>query len=213
MSDQVSKYFDRHAASWVKHYRQPDLALRLFDAVFRRGLRRRWDIMMKYALPARRKTFLDIGCGTGDYCFALIQDGAEAVTGVDFAPGMVELSRRAATELEVEDRCQFVLGDFADVEFAQRFDVVFAMGVFDYVEDYTPFWLKMVSLTRGIVIASFPTYVIPRAPIRRLRYRWKRLPVYFYSREQLDELGRAPGLKYFVIEPYPAGLALIGFIQ
>ena len=43
------------------------------------------------------------------------------------------------------------------------------------------------------MIASFPSISWYRTPIRKVRYVIKRCPVYFYRREQIEQLGKAAG--------------------
>jgi hypothetical protein len=42
-------------------------------------------------------------------------------------------------------------------------------------------------------MASFPSISVYRTPIRKLRYRVKRCPVYFYTRQRVVEVVAAAG--------------------
>ena len=211
--DEVSQHFSTHATDWDRHYGQAGLALRLFDRVFRRALKQRWDITMRHALPAEGKTYLDIGSGTGVYSLTLARAGATGVTAIDSAGGMIDLSRRRAAENNLAKKCNFVQAEFMDFNITERFDVVFAIGVFDYIKDYQQFWRKMISVSKGIVIGSFPRHSLLREPIRRFRYRRKHLPVHFYSPDQIESLGGQPGLARYEVEVLGAGYVLIGFVR
>jgi len=208
----ISRFFDHHSSDWGRHYSNTGVGRRVFNSLFRRGLKQRWEITMKYALPAAGKTYLDVGCGTGDYSLALAGAGADRVVGIDFASSMIDVSRGRAIAHKLAERCQFISGDFITTDFAEQFDIAFAIGVFDYVDEYELFWRKMISHSHGLVIGSFPGHSLVREPLRKRRYRYRNVPVYFYSATQLTALGRMEGLNRFELIPYSAGYALIGFV-
>lgn len=64
----------------------PDQALR--DP----ALRQAWAALVEHRLPAPRCTILDVGCGTGSLSLLLAERGHD-VTGIDFAPAMIEVAR------------------------------------------------------------------------------------------------------------------------
>lgn len=210
--DQVTKYFDQNALEWAKHYQKGNLPLKLFNMVFRRGLTQRFEATMRRALPAEGRSYLDVGCGTGVYSLTLATAGAAQVTGVDAAPGMIELCKQAAQSEGIADRCRFRLGHFMELEFTEKFDLIFAMGVFDYIQDYRAFWSRMISLSRGAVIGSFPGHTWPRTPVRKFRYQRMGLPVYFYRPAEVEELGRFPGLSRYEVDDFGAGYVLTGYV-
>jgi len=208
----VATYFSDNALQWSRHYQGGSLALRWFNRVFRRGLRQRWDATMRRAFPVEGKTFLDVGCGTGIYGLTLARAGAKHVTGIDFAPGMIELARHLAAQEGLSDRCTFLLGDFMTLPLGEKSDLVIAMGVFDYLREPRDFWEKMIAQSRGLVIGSFPGHGWLREPIRKLRYRRKGLPVYFYHQLEVEALGQVPGLKRYEIDVFGAGYVLAGYL-
>jgi magnesium-protoporphyrin O-methyltransferase len=69
------------------------------------------------------KSFLDVGCGTGDLALAALGRGAERATGVDLGPGAIEQAKALAAERGLSERASFSVGDGADVPLA-RHDVV-----------------------------------------------------------------------------------------
>lgn len=209
----ISKYFGEHAVDWGKHYQGTSFTRRILNSIFRRALKQRWDLTMQYALPAQGKTYLDIGCGTGEYSIALGEAGARQVTGIDFAEPMIDLSRRLADERGLSEICEFVAGDFMKLDLRRKYDMALAIGVFDYVDDYEAFWRKMIMVSNSVVIGSFPRHSLIREPVRKLRYRHKGFPVHFYSRAQLESLGSSSGLAKFAIEVLDGGYLLVGFTR
>jgi predicted O-methyltransferase YrrM/nitroimidazol reductase NimA-like FMN-containing flavoprotein (pyridoxamine 5'-phosphate oxidase superfamily) len=70
-----------------------------------------------FVRAAGARTILDLGCGIGYSTFWLADAGGAGSTtvGVDSDPTHIELARSACTELGLEGRVEFVLGDVADV--------------------------------------------------------------------------------------------------
>ena len=198
----LEKYFDKHSLLWWDMYDRRKFALYLFNLCFRRGLFDRWKLTFESSQPITGKTVLDVGCGSGIYCLEFARQGAKKAVGLDIAKGMIELAQQKAQALKMDDRCQFIHIDFMGWESPETFDVVLAMGVFDYLSEPLPFLKKMVEKSKGLVLASFPGRSFLREPIRKLRYRWKGFPVYFYSKEDIAELAQKAGIRNFEVIPF-----------
>jgi len=82
---------------------------------------------------------------------------------------------------------------FETFQTKESFDVVLAMGFFDYIQDQIPVLQRMGELANHSVIASFPSISWYRTPIRKIRYFAKRCPVYFYKRKDIDSFAKAAG--------------------
>jgi magnesium-protoporphyrin O-methyltransferase len=74
-------------------------------------------------LTGRR--LLDAGCGTGALALEAARRGAE-VLAIDIAPGLIELARQRAGEVQGAGRVDFMVGDMFDPALG-RFDHVVAM--------------------------------------------------------------------------------------
>ncbi len=72
-------------------------------------------------LPPPPARLLDLGCGTG-WTSAFFARRGYTVTGVDLAPGMIELARRIQTAPELDLR--FEVGDYDAVAAAGSFEIV-----------------------------------------------------------------------------------------
>ena len=142
-----------------------------------------------------RLDVLEIGCGTGVHTRGFVKAGAASVTGIDLSSEMLNI---AAERLKgCEDSVKLLEGDFMREDFTGRsFDVVTALGVFDYVAESLEFMEKAVNLTKersGRFIAAFPRSGTPRSFMRTVRLALKRCPVYFYSEEQLRSMAEKCG--------------------
>ena len=73
------------------------------------------------------KRFLDIGCGLGDWCRTAAQYGAKTVNGFDIQEKMVELAKKATSEL---GNVNIQVGDAADMPYNDAsFDVAISLLV------------------------------------------------------------------------------------
>ena len=112
---------------------------------------------------------------------------------------MIRLAKSLADEYGVTPVCEFRTGNFFEFQSREKFDIALAIGVFDYVENAIPLLQKIRSLARTKIITSFPSYSVIRTPIRKFRYKLKRCPVYFYTREKIENLARQMGFDNFEI--------------
>jgi demethylmenaquinone methyltransferase/2-methoxy-6-polyprenyl-1,4-benzoquinol methylase len=87
----------------------------IYDAMNRvmtAGLDLRWRRLAASAAVRPGDRVLDAACGTGDLAVAALRAGAASVTGVDFAPRMLERARRKAPAIT------WVEGDLLALPFA-----------------------------------------------------------------------------------------------
>ena len=163
---------------------------RFVDNYWRGVVQKRLEINVGKLAPFAGKKILDVGCGSGRFCIAFAQNGAEKVIGVDFALAMIEIAEKLATEAGVADKCEFVVGGFPEAitEDEGPFDASTANGFFDYIEDPVPIVTRMRELTRGKLILSFPKAVEWRVPVRRVRFWLKGTPLFLYREAQVKDI-------------------------
>ena len=68
------------------------------------------------ALGLADRTLLDIGCGVGILHQSLLERGAARALGVDLAPKMLDYARERARGLALEDKVEYRLGDFVEMQ-------------------------------------------------------------------------------------------------
>ena len=68
------------------------------------------------AMGLNGRTLLDIGCGVGVLHQTLLERGAIRALGVDLAPKMLDHARERARVKALDDRVEYRLGDFVEME-------------------------------------------------------------------------------------------------
>lgn len=199
--EDVQDYFVRHAARFDGLYGGDNMATRLFDQLFRKPMYVRYRLTIEALGDAKGKAYLDLGCGSGRYAINLARLGANVV-GLDFSQAMLNLARAYAKEEGVTSKVEFIETDmnrWMD-ETDQHFDAAFAMGVFDYLDDPVATLKRMLRVADRAYM-SLPAPEFPRAQLRRMRYKRQNCPVYFFNRQQTEDLVRNAGGKITRIEP------------
>jgi 2-polyprenyl-3-methyl-5-hydroxy-6-metoxy-1,4-benzoquinol methylase len=190
----VQAYFERAAEDFDRLYapHRQSAAMRWVNRHFRSDVAARFLKTLELAERISPKSVLDVGCGSGRYLSALAAAGAKRLVGIDLSDAMIELARRE-TEGFTGVKVDLIRSDFLAWKTKEAFDLVVAMGLYDYVAHPLGMLKRMRALTQRAVIASFPSRHWLRTPIRRCRYYLKRCPVYFYDCPEIESLGRDAG--------------------
>ena len=115
---------------------------------------------------------------------------------------MLELARKLVTESGVADRCNFVLSDVLDWKTEEKFDLVIAIGFWDYVADPLGRLEVIRRITRGRFLSAWPRAGTWRAAIRKQRLKLAGCPVYFWKLSQVEEYLRCAGFVISSSETY-----------
>jgi SAM-dependent methyltransferase len=162
---------------------------RLLARLLRPGLFRRRQLAVDTVRSHAPARVLDVGCGSGRIGELVLEAGASDYVGVDFAEPMIEL---AWARLErFAGRVELISADFLTVPLEGSFDVVLALGLFDYLPDPVDFARRMSELCSpgGCLVGSFPTWSLVKGPVRKVRYEWiGDCPIFNYRREQLETM-------------------------
>jgi SAM-dependent methyltransferase len=164
--------------------------------LLRPGLLRRRQLGVETVRAYKDPRVLDVGCGSGRIGEFVLEAGTSHYLGIDFSEPMLDLSKRRLERYG--DRVELKLGDFLDTPIEGQFDVVLALGLFDYLPDPDRFTRRMFELCApgGAVVGSFPTWSWLKGPIRKLRYEViGDCPIFNYSRSELEQLFGASGFE------------------
>jgi 2-polyprenyl-3-methyl-5-hydroxy-6-metoxy-1,4-benzoquinol methylase len=156
-ADRTSRFFHGYAKQFSDIYgNEHTLVNTIVNEVFRRSMRLRYNKSIQGCDPIAGHTVLDIGCGPGHYSIELARRGAAKVLGVDFAEGMIQLSRKHAEAAGVSERASFELQDFQEFPAGTAFDYTIVMGFMDYMSEPRKIVEKVLSLTKRKAFFSFP---------------------------------------------------------
>ena len=168
-----------------------------FDRMFRTAMRLRFNLVDEAIknLEADRSV-LDAGCGGGVYlhCIAAAEPKKIQYTGFDFAETMVSLAKLRAERLGIESQTKISVDSIESFESQKTYDLVIAMGFFDYMKNPAEVLEKLCDLSNSRVIFSIPKAEHWLSLQRKIRYRLRECDLYLYSSNQLKEL----------IDPYRA---------
>jgi 2-polyprenyl-3-methyl-5-hydroxy-6-metoxy-1,4-benzoquinol methylase len=198
-------YFDHVPRQWDAIYSHENRVMYALNRLLRKGIFERHELTFEKCGEVSGASVLDLGCGTGRYSVEFAKRGAARVMGIDFAPSMVAFSQRMAREMGVADRCEFVCGDVLTLSLSQTFDIVAALGLFDYLSEPVSVVKRISSLTSRAFVASFPSHGFLWGLQRRIRYNWMRgCSIYHYTQDHLEKL-LSPHFPIFEIIPISSG--------
>lgn len=204
-------YFDRVPKQWDAFYSNENRLMHLVNRLLRGALYQRYRLTFDHCGDLSGAVVLDIGCGTGRYSIECAKRGAKRVLGIDFAPQMIEFSKNIAAQMKVDHICEFITADFLASPLSESFDVVLALGFFDYIKDAGPIFEKIAKMNPRKFVASFPRFTPIWGFQRYIRYNWiKKCPIYNYSREQLELLYRDAPFNEFQVLACKRGFVGVG---
>jgi SAM-dependent methyltransferase len=164
--------------------------------MLRPGLFRRRRLAVDTVKAYDTPRVLDVGCGSGRIGEFVLTAGAGHYVGVDFSEPMIELSRRRLERFAA--RSELIVDDFLTAPLEGPFEVILAVGLFDYLPEPHRFSRKMFALCApgGCVVGSFPTWSLLKGPTRKVRYEWiGNCPIFNYSRRELELMFGASGFE------------------
>jgi cyclopropane fatty-acyl-phospholipid synthase-like methyltransferase len=193
-------YFDKRIDDFDSIYNVEHRGLRgWLDKTLRASVRRRFSLAFEKLNDLRGKSVLDIGCGTGRYMFEAVKQGSSDVVGIDAAAGAIESARKLSDKLGFVDKVSLLQADFMDYNPGRKFDILLAVGYFDYILQPRIHIKKMNELAGQTLYASFPKICHPMTPVRKIRLMFNGCPVRFYSYAKIEKLVSEAGWNKFEI--------------
>jgi SAM-dependent methyltransferase len=160
----------------------------------RPGLFRRRRLAVESVKAYDAPRVLDVGCGSGRIGEFVLEAGAGHYVGVDFSEPMIEMSRARLNRFA--ERADLIVDDFLTADLHGPFEVILAVGLFDYLPEPHRFTRHMFELCApgGCVVGSFPAWSLLKGPVRKVRYEWiGDCPIFNYSRRELELMFGASG--------------------
>jgi SAM-dependent methyltransferase len=200
---QVREHFRRKAFSFDHLYDEEHALQRLL----RPGLFNRRELAVTVVQEYEEPSVLDVGGGSGRVGELMLENGVSRYVDVDLSDTMLDLARERLSRFG--ERVELVQGDFLTTDVGGPFDVVLALGYFDYIEDAQAHVRRIAQLCSGSAVASFPRWTWTKGPMRKLRYEViNRCPIFDYEEPQLQDMCRAAGFSRVEIHPGRSGFLL-----
>jgi SAM-dependent methyltransferase len=181
----VREHFRKKAFSFDHLYDEEHALQR----ALRPGLFNRREFALEVAREHDSPRVLDVGGGSGRLGELFLDQGASRYVDVDLSDSMLDLARERLGRFG--DKVALIQGDFLETPIPGSYDVVLAMGYFDYIEN-APAHVKRIRellAPGGSVVASFPRWTWTKGPIRKLRYEViNNCPIFDYTRDGLMQL-------------------------
>jgi SAM-dependent methyltransferase len=155
--------------------------------MLRPGLFNRRELALEIARDYDAPSVLDVGGGSGRIGELILAEGASRYVDIDLSDTMLELARERLERFG--DKVELVQGDFLTTPLEGTFDVVLALGYFDYIEDAAAHTQRIGEVCSGSAVASFPRWSWTKGPVRKVRYEViNSCPIYDYEREGIRQL-------------------------
>ena len=119
----------------------------------------------------------------------MLEQGASRYVDVDLSDTMLDLARERLQRFG--DKVILIQDDFLGARVPGEYEVVLALGYFDYIENAPAHVRQMHELAApgGSVVASFPRWTWTKGPVRKLRYEViNNCPIFDYTRDGLMQL-------------------------
>jgi SAM-dependent methyltransferase len=181
----VREHFRRKAFSFDRLYDEEHAVQRLL----RPGLFDRREFALEIAREYEAPRVLDVGGGSGRIGEHFLDQGASRYVDVDLSDSMLDLARERLERFG--DKVMLLQGDFLETPIPGSYDVILALGYFDYIESAPAHVQRMGELAApgGSIVASFPRWTWTKGPMRKLRYEViNNCPIFDYTRDGLMQL-------------------------
>lgn len=198
-SEQLRGHFNRQATEFDVLYdsKRQSSVERWLNRKFRSDIIARYEAAIAHVRSTGARSVLDVGCGPGHYLGALTKAGVPRLVGIDVSETMISLAR-SHPGIVGSPSIELIKADYVTWKSAEKFEVLLALGFFDYVRDPIPILTKMQEQATNSVFASFPSKHWFRTPFRWTRRRLQGTRVYFYSEKQIRDLAAQAG--FFDVE-------------
>ena len=155
----ATDYWAKEANLWDRLYKEEKSPTSFF-------LQKRRKAIVKLLPPLEKKHIIDLGCGNGEFGIFCAERGA-LVTFVDSSKAMTELTKTALRRKNLRGRV--ITKKIEDIPVREKFDLVFAIGLMDYVSNKEKAIEKCRQITKNQLIITFPKKY---SPFALLRAKW-----------------------------------------
>lgn len=130
-------------------YQYDDLLIRNEDPY----ARAKYEIILGWLTKHRARKILNAGCGSGEFCLLLAQNGYQVV-GFDPDGDYIDLARKN----DKFRQCRFEVAKIENFRVRDKFDAVVATDVLEHIKDDRGAWELLVRMVKpgGLVVITVP---------------------------------------------------------
>ncbi|MGA2324172.1 MAG: FAD-dependent oxidoreductase [Sedimentisphaerales bacterium] len=192
---------DRTKNSKIRDYfanRYPACLHGISRFAFRRGENSRLQQVYRWLPHCEGLDVLDAGCGDGMFLYQALRGMPARLRVEDFVPARVNEARRKL--LHKADVIEAVIADVCEVSDSTCYDIVLAMGLFDYETDWCNLLNRLLVRVRGALIADFPKAGTLHNYVRKAWLCSHRIKLHSVYRSQLDTLFAKCSVRAQIVE-------------
>ena len=181
----TERYFQAHSSSFDRAYEHG------WRSRVSTGLRRGLTLSESIISSQPGASVLDVGCGPGRVGEAVLRAGASSYTGIDLSPAMIEIASNRLAPFGQAVR--LAVGDIVDACPQESFDVVLALGIWEYVDDPRAVARCVAAVCRDALLCSFPYWTWVKGPLRSIHYGRSGCRLRYYSDDKVVVLLQGHG--------------------
>jgi len=187
----VEIFFDGYAGDFDSiygHSRKRNAFERIVDKYFRKSMRDRLELVLKFTQNPEIKSVIDIGCGPGHYIVGFLNQGKKVI-GLDIAEGMIKIAEAQIKDSALTNKnVMFVKSDYFKYTPSEKCDAACMMGFIEYIPNPVDLLKKLKTEINKEIYISFPKSGGLLAWQRKIRYNLRNCPLFMYNRKQLEQL-------------------------
>jgi len=197
----VKSFFNDYASKFYSIYReeQKNPLRRFFDRTIRFSMFHRFQKVSEIIEKSNSKKILDAGCGPGWHDILLAKSLNVNITGIDVAPEMINIAQKECGKKNLESNLKFITADILEYDFNEKFEVIFALGVVEYFDDPADLLKKLKKICTKKILFSVPVLNHWLTPQRKIRYKMRNCPLWFYDEIKINNLMSKVSIENFLI--------------
>ena len=99
---------------------------------------------------------------------------------------MIEIAKKLSISRNLDEKLDFIIADIFDHSFHKKYDCAFGLGVVEYFENPKELIMKMQEISSKRVIFSIPVKNHILTLQRRIRYKLRNCPLWFYDKNDIQ---------------------------
>ena len=176
----------------------PDRGGLLRHHLFRRGESERLAVLQRWLPQVEGQSILDAGCGDGQFLARLLHGRPTSIRLEDFVRHNVEAAyQRLQYKADLVEREAVSIADSQD---KSKYDVVLALGIFDYEREWDALLARLSKRCGGTLIMDFPKSNTVHNRMRKIWLGAHRVKLASCTRPELLQLLRRHDLKGEIVE-------------